>query len=565
MLMDKTLAEQLAFVTGHRPPAGGAVNGKAARTVETTSPSNLTPLPPTDDDAPPRQAGGSASHEAERDEPRTANASWPEPQPLNEKIPPEPYPLDALPTTILDAVTEVAGFVKAPLPMVASSALAALSLAGQAQVDVMRAQKLTGPTGLFLLTIADSGERKSTCDGFFFKAIRDYEAEQAESAKPGQTRCRADLSAWEAKHSGIRDKIRLLAKSGKETVDLETALRVLEQAKPEPPRIPRMIRTDATPEALAWGLSKQWPSAGLVSAEAGIVLGSHGMNKDTIMRNLGLLNLLWDGLELAVDRRTSESFTVRGARLTVALQVQEPTLREFFARSGELARGTGFLARFLVSWPESTQGHRPFTEAPENWPHLAAFNQRLTALLQQPVLINENGALTPKMLAMTPQAKESWVEYHDTVEAELANGGELCGIRDVASKTADNAARLAALFHLFDGAGDEIGKDAFEGASRITAWHLYEARRFFRELALSPEVADANLLDCWLIDFCRKNKVPAVRRSHVLTHGPNSLRNKAKLDTALEFLAELARARQMKIDKQAMLCVNPKLLSEGEP
>ncbi len=37
---------------------------------------------------------------------------------------------------------------------------------------------------MFLLTIADSGERKSTCDGFFIQAIRDYQAEQQVIAKP---------------------------------------------------------------------------------------------------------------------------------------------------------------------------------------------------------------------------------------------------------------------------------------------------------------------------------------------------------------------------------------------
>ena len=82
-------------------------------------------------------------------------------------------------------------------------------------------------------------------------------------------------------------------------------------------------------------LAKHWPSGGVVSAEAGIVFGAHGMGKDSVMRNLGLLNqLMGRRRRLTIDRRTSESFTVRGARLTVALQVQEPTLREFFTRSG---------------------------------------------------------------------------------------------------------------------------------------------------------------------------------------------------------------------------------------
>ena len=262
---------------------------------------------------------------------------WPDPQPLAVKVEPEPYPLDALPLPIRAAVEEVAGFVKAPVPMVASSALAALSLAIQAHVDAKRAEKLHGPVGLFLLTIADSGERKSTCDGFFTRAIRDYEEAQAEATKPILKDHRAAIEAWEAKRGGVKESIRQLAKAGKPTASMESALRDLEHDKPEPPRIPRLLYADATPEALAYGLAKQWPSGGVVSAEAGIVFGSHGMGKDSVMRNLGLLNQLWDGTSLTIDRRSTESFTVRGARLTVALQVQEPTLREFF----DSIRGAG--------------------------------------------------------------------------------------------------------------------------------------------------------------------------------------------------------------------------------
>ncbi len=274
---------------------------------------------------------------------------WPEPLPLVATLTPEPYPLDALPDTIRKAVAEVQDFAKAPVSLVASSALAALSLAIQAHADVKRADKLTGPVGLFLLTIADSGERKSTCDGFFTKAIRDYEEAQAEAAKPILKDYKAAIEAWEAKRGGIKDKIRQLAKESKPTGSMESVLRDLEHDKLEPPRIPRLIYADATPEALAYGLAKQWPSGGVVSAEAGIVFGSHGMGKDSVMRNLAMLNQLWDGNSLTIDRRTSESFTVRGARLTVALQVQKPTLLEFFTQSGALARGTGFLARFLVA------------------------------------------------------------------------------------------------------------------------------------------------------------------------------------------------------------------------
>lgn len=495
-------------------------------------------------------------HTLERD---SESREWTEPQPLAAKVEPEPYPLDALPDIIRAAVEEVVAFVKAPVPLVASSALAALSLAIQAHSDVKRAEKLQGPVGLFLLTIADSGERKSTCDGFFTKAIRDYEEAQAEAAKPILKDHRAEIEAWEAKRSGIKEKIRQLAKESEATESMESALRDLEHDKPEPPRIPRLLYADATPEALAYGLAKQWPSAGVVSAEAGIVFGSHGMGKDSVMRNLALLNQLWDGTSLTIDRRSTESFTVRGARLTVALQVQEATLRSFFDKTGALARGMGFLARFLVAWPESTQGNRPFTDPPDNWPHLSVFNDRITAILNQPVPIDEDGALSPVLMTMTREAKAAWVEFHDAIERELSSGGELYDVRDVASKAADNAARVAVLFQMFEhGMGGAVGLDCFERASRIAAWYLHEARRFFGELALPAELADAARLDSWLIEYCKRKRTLLIPTREAQRLGP--VRDKEKLTAALRELDELDRVRVTQEGRRKTIKMNPALV-----
>ena len=503
-----------------------------------------------------------ASHQPEQENataPILAGQVWPEPQPLAAKVAPEPYPIDALPETIRAAVEEVAGFVKAPLPMVASSALAALSLATQAHVDAKRAERLQGPVGLFLLTIADSGERKSTCDVFFTSAIRQYQEEQAEAMKPAIKEYQAAIAAWEAERDGILSAVKDAGKKGKPTDKLRGDLAQLQQEKPEAPRVPRLILCDETPENLAWGLAKQWPSAGVLSSEAGVVFGSHGMGKDSAMRNLALLNVLWDGGAHSIGRRTSESFTVRGARLTMGLMIQETTLREYFSKSGGLARGTGFLARFLVAWPESTQGQRPFTEAPANWPHLAAFHRRIAAILNQPAPIDDDGALTPAMLSLAPDAKAAWVEYHDAIERELASGGELYDVRDVASKSADNAARLAALFQMFEhGMGGAIGFDALDRATTIAAWHLSEARRFFGELALPAELADAARLDSWLIEHCRLERTHMVGKNHVRQHGP--LRDGARLDTAIRELAELDRLRLEKDGKRLTIHLNPALV-----
>ena len=490
-----------------------------------------------------------------------ASWDWPEVQPLTAKIEAHPYPLEALPTSIREAVREVMNFVQAPIPLVASSALAAASVAVQARVDIERASKLTGPSSLFLLTIADSGERKSSCDGFFTKAIKDFEAEQAEVMVPVVKAHIAAFGSWEAKGAGVKNAIQSAAKAGKPTADLERDLATLEAAKPESPSVPHLIYQDAGPEALRYGLAHRWPSGAVLSNEAGVVFGSHGMNAESLMRNLSNLNQLWDGTEIAIERRTSESFTVRGARLTMGLQVQEATLRAFLKTSGDLARGSGFLARFLIAWPLSNQGTRFFVEPPVNWPSLAAFQRRMTEVLSLPLNRTSAGVLCPRLLKFTPEAKNAWSAFHDCVERHLGEGHSLRDIRDVASKAADNAARLAAVFQVFQsGEGGPVNLDSFERAARIVDWHLHEARRFFCELSLPRELSDAVRLEDWLIRRFLQEGVTEISTRDALRGGPSTMRTREALNAALSTLKEMDRCRVIQDGKRRLIQIHPTLI-----
>jgi putative DNA primase/helicase len=332
-----------------------------------------------------------------------------------------------------------------------------------------------------------------------------------------------------------------------------------EEKEPIAPRVPRLIYSDFTPEALTYSLGTKWPSGGVISSEAGAVFGSHGMGKDSQLRTLANLNQLWDAVKLTFDRR-GESYVVDGARLTMSLQVQESALMEFISKTGTLARGTGFLARFLMAHPESTQGTRRFTEPPLNMPALADFHGHITRILEKPTPINERGGLDTTMLALSPEAKAAWIKFHDEIEEGLGKGGELQDVRDVASKIADNAARLAALFHAIDDTSSTITLDHFESASIIAAWHLNEALRFFGELALPEELADAAKLDEWLIGHCKANGVDAVPTRTMSQYAPYKLRDKAKRDSAIQELIDRGRIVLIQNGKKQDVLVNPQLL-----
>jgi hypothetical protein len=101
----------------------------------------------------------------------SAGAKWSTPVSLVGQIEREAYPLDALPTAIRGAVEEVQAAVQAPAEMVASSALAVVSLAAQSLADVSRSRTLPGPSSLYFLTVAESGDSKSTVDRLMGRAI----------------------------------------------------------------------------------------------------------------------------------------------------------------------------------------------------------------------------------------------------------------------------------------------------------------------------------------------------------------------------------------------------------
>jgi putative DNA primase/helicase len=309
---------------------------------------------------------------------------WQEPQDLfpHPQAGYQKFPIESLPTLLRDAVIEVQAYVQAPMALVASSAISALSLAGQASVDVRRDSKMIGPSSLFMLTIAESGERKSTTDKYFLSPINEFEASEAVRLSPEIEKARSGLLAFNAKRKRLLKKIEKHASDRQMIADLEKSLALL-GSEPLVPRVPQLIRQDDTPEVTAKSLAFEWPSVGIITAEAGIVFGGHAMNDDNVMKAMARLNTLWDGDALRIGRVTSESFVVRGARITLGLMIQEEPLRKFLQRAGVLARGIGFLARCLICRPRSTMGTRMYRE-PLAMPNLAKLNARILQLLKVP-------------------------------------------------------------------------------------------------------------------------------------------------------------------------------------
>jgi putative DNA primase/helicase len=252
---------------------------------------------------------------------------------------------------------------------------------------------------------------------------------------------------------------------------------------------------------------------------------------------------------------------LRDRRLTFGLMVQPEALRGFLDRAGTLPRGSGFIARFLIAWPASTQGTRSYRMAPESMPAVERFGLRIRELLDTPLSTHADGGLQPSELTLSPAAHSAWVEAHDRFERALAAGGDFADIRDVAAKAAENVARLAANFHvLAHGPGGVIDAEAIDDAATVIGWHLHEARRLLSDLDTPTDLAAAIRLDHWLIAEARRTGDHRIPTPRVYQRGPSCVRDAKAMRAALTTLTERGRALIQADRLRRFVVVNPILL-----
>jgi hypothetical protein len=422
-----------------------------------------------------------------------------------------------------------------------------VSAAVQTQFSVRRNERLFGPASLYFLTVAESGERKSSVDNLFMKPISDWEARQRQEEKQRQQEYEEEVAAWERADSKDRGE---------------------RPAKPEP--TPKMLRHDDTSEALVSHLSR-YPIAAVISAEAGVLFGSHSMKAESVQRNLGLLNQLWDGGPVREARIGRGETNLESVRVTMGLMVQ-PTVLDAFSRKTEgLARGIGFFARFLFCQPESTQGMR-FYKDPPTMPALDEFHRRVASLLLSPAAKDELDRLVTHAVRFDAGAQDAWIRFHDEVEELLGADREYSTIKDVASKAPENAARLACCLHVFTQYGTasigDIDRSTMDIACSLMRWYLDEAIRFGREAEMTEELRNAELLEAWLVDkhkeAMRQKKEPAITVNTIRQKGPGALRGGKRIDDALDLLGDHGRVRVLSVSgsKSRYVHVAPQVILE---
>lgn len=448
------------------------------------------------------------------------------PQPLLREIPKgAPFPIKAL-GPLAAVAQSVQSMTQAPLAIPAASALAVASLAVQGFADV---ETLGGnrPTSLYVLTIARSGERKSACDAPLMAELRAFEKEKA-------SEMRDETNAWQnaqALWRGERDRILAEAKRGKGERKIEAAADLAAIGlEPVAPPSPDRTVTEPTFEGLTKLFATGQPSLGLFSDEGGQFLGGFAMSQDNRQKTLAALNDLWQGNPIRRTRAGDGHLSLYGRRLAIHLMVQPGVARNFMADPA--AADTGFLPRFLICEPTSTIGTRLQCLARHDAAAIDEFAARLRGILKTPLpMTGDTRELETRVLSLSEPARALLVGYSDAIEIAQSDSGNLAQLTSYASKSAEQAARIAAVLTLWrDLSAIQVTAEDMANGITLAQFYLGEAARLADAAIVSTEIDKAEALRKWLLTSWKE---PDILVRDVVRLGPNALREGPKARAAL--------------------------------
>ena len=347
-----------------------------------------------------------------------------------------PFPKNTLPPLFRAAADSIHAITQAPYSIGVQSLLAVASLVAQAFVNVQLPFGAIKPASLFLVTIAASGERKTACDELAMEAIRKREEELCQDY-----RNLLPLHNFEMEEFNRHQKA--LKQAATDRQERRTFSK--EDKEPEKPLEPIITAEEPTIEAVSKLLVTAQPSLGLFSSEGGQFLGGYSMSKENRMRTIAGFSKLWDGSPTKRIRSGDGNTLLDGKRFSLHLMIQPGAVTENLLRDG-LSQEQGFLARCLITQPESTMGQRLYRDVTESDnAGITAFTQKILELLRQkpPLKLNTRNELEPNSIPLNNAAKASFQNFHDEIEQQIGEGGLYHPISGFANKLPEMACRLA--------------------------------------------------------------------------------------------------------------------------
>lgn len=449
----------------------------------------------------------------------------PDPLPLQREIPPpEPFPIWALGRFMEKAAQSIIHSSKVADSICGGSFLSTASLCVQGHRDVVIDGR-THPLSEFFLTVATSGDRKSTADKQALKSLHAYQREVLESEfKAEMERYKNDHEAWTAK----RKKLLRTCPDG-----INEELTAL--IEPKRPLEPIIICDEPTIEGLQRLYYLGRPSLGLFSDEGARFIGGYSMNKENLLKTIAVLSKLWDG-DVITRIRSEERYRLAGRRLASHLMLQ-PVIFNKLLSNPEM-REQGIMARFLTAFPPAAGDTGAYNEVDLNQDeHLLAFWNRCNEILDieggMSLKQGTENELDPQPIRLSFEAKEVWKEFYESVESELGLTGRYKPCYSFAKKIAEHAARIAGILEIFqDLHALDISEETMRKAVAIAQWYLNEALRINGIAFVDQELELAQ----GVLEFLQKRNLKQFNAREIMRNGPNAVRTKKMAERMIQIL-----------------------------
>ncbi len=457
-----------------------------------------------------------------------------EPLPLHRPIAvPNPYPIDALGEILGSAAKALQSVIKAPDAICAQSVLGAAALACQAFANI-EIDGRTIPLSLFLITVAESGERKSATDQVALQPVYAWQQMQASEYRSASQNYQRLYEVWDAQKKDFL-----------KTIKKDEPASLFSIPEPIKPLEPLILVDEPTYEGVVKLLAVGQPSMGIFSDEGGRFVGGHAMNRDNQIKTISGLSSLWDGKPVNRSRAGEGTMILYGRRVSLHLMIQESILSLLMSDSG--IEQQGFLPRCLLAFPASTAGNRPYSHQDANKnQELIRYKDRINSLLDVKFPVDPPPApqneLKLRSLSLSNNAKSAWVKFHDTIDRDLAPDGQFASIRRFGSKSAEHVLRLAGILAMIDDPSVNLVEEQYIHMGIILVnYYLSETARVHGYLAIPHHLVLAQkVLDwCWL-----KDKEELTLRN-LYQYGPNEVRESKKAQEIMKILEEHGWAKKM--------------------
>jgi hypothetical protein len=459
-----------------------------------------------------------------------------------------PFPLYAL-GNFQEPVEALHQECQAAIEICFASAFMVLNHAAQALVNV-KIEKRTSPLSCFFLTVAESGERKTSVENITLQVTHEYYEKLEEKYKQDCNRYKKELFFYEATLKKIM--------ASKEPIETQKQ-KIQDLEEPTKPQNPIMVTSNPTMQGLTRGFEEAFPSILLTSSEGGKFIGGYAMRQENQLNTLTTLSSLWDGSPIDQMKKEGRLYMLRGRRLALHLSVQ-PSVFDSFVR-GRFVKDQGFLSRCLISVSKSLIDQRGTTldivSTAESKFTLLAYDKIMS--LYKKIQVSDD-TMSLKTLTVEQEGLQTLKAFYFYGHKRCGQDGIFYDIRAFVSKSVDHVLRIAATLMMYDAPDREtIPAPYIRSAIEIVRFYMSEHLSLFTQKMTLQDQNAGKLLAWFLKRFTPNDEVDRV---HLLRSGPPKFRNKAALDPLLDQLEDRgliqkASPNKWRLSQQAKVWQDP--------